>query len=88
MSDERWRRIEEVFHRAADLAPIDRAEYLSSTCTGDDELRCQVESLLVRDDSKDAVLEAAVAQAVDQLPGGPPRRKPTNSPTGNSAGSI
>ena len=70
MSEERWRRIEEVFHRAADLAPVDRAEYLSSTCTGDDELRRQVESLLVRDNSKDAVLEAAVAQAVDQLPGG------------------
>jgi len=70
MSDERWRRIEEVFHRAADLAPADRVEYLSSTCTGDDELRRQVESLLVRDNSKDAVLEAAVAQAVDQLTGG------------------
>src|SRR5580700_4077159 len=70
MSDERWRRIEEVFHRAADLAPADRVEYLSSTCTGDDELRRQVESLLARDNSKDAVLEAAVAQAVDQLPGG------------------
>ena len=88
MSDERWRRIEEVFHRAADLAPVDRVEYLSSTCMGDDELRRQVESLLVRDDSKDALLEAAVAQAVDQLPGEARRRKPSGSPSGNSAGSI
>jgi len=68
MDDERWRRIEEFFHHAADLAPIQRAEYLSRACAGDDELRRQVESLLARDNSKENVVEAAVAQAVDQLP--------------------
>jgi len=65
MSDERWRRIEEVFHHAADLASVQRAEYLSRACAGDGELRQQVESLLARDNSKDNVVEAAVAQAVD-----------------------
>ena len=68
MSDERWRRIEEVFHHAADLAPIERAEYLSRACEGDDELRQQIESLLARDNSKDNIVEAAIVQAVDQLP--------------------
>jgi Tol biopolymer transport system component len=68
MSAERWRRIEELFHEAADLAPIPRAEFLSRVCVGDDELRRQVESLLDNDKSKDDVLEAAVAEAVDQLP--------------------
>jgi eukaryotic-like serine/threonine-protein kinase len=68
MSDERWGRIEKLFHEAADLAPFERAEFLSSACSDDSELRRQVESLLANDKSKDDVLEAAVAKAVDQLP--------------------
>jgi len=68
MSDQRWRRIEELFHQAADLAPLQRAEFLSRVCSGDIELRRQVESLLANDESKNDVLEAAVAKAVDQLP--------------------
>ena len=68
MSDPRWQRIEEVFHRAADLAPAQRAEFLSTACTGDDELRREVESLLANDDSGDNLVEAAVSKAVDTLP--------------------
>ena len=68
MSDERWQRIEKLFHEAADLAPFERAEFLSRVCSDDSELRRQVESLLANDKSKDDVLEAAVAKAVDQLP--------------------
>src|ERR1700680_2461882 len=68
MSDEGWRRIEEVFHHAADLAPPQRSQYLSRACAGDDELRRQVESLLARDNSKEDVVGGAVAQAGDQLP--------------------
>jgi serine/threonine protein kinase len=68
VSDARWQRIEEVFHRAADLAQPQRAEFLSSACTGDDELRREVESLLANDDSEDNLVEAAVSKAVDTLP--------------------
>ncbi|HXA67606.1 MAG TPA: protein kinase [Bryobacteraceae bacterium] len=68
MSDARWQRIEEVFHRAADLAPVQRAEFLSTACAGDDELRREVESLLANDDSEDNLVEAAVSKAVDTLP--------------------
>jgi eukaryotic-like serine/threonine-protein kinase len=68
MSNERWRRIEKLFHEAADLAPIQRAEFLSRACAGDGELRRQVESLLANDRSKGDVFEVAVANAVDHLP--------------------
>src|SRR5580700_9591317 len=68
MSDQHWQRIEKLFHEAADLAPFERAEFLSRVCSDDTELRRQVESLLANDKSKDDVLEAAVAKAVDQLP--------------------
>src|ERR1700684_1778045 len=68
MSDQRWQRIEKLFHEAADLAPFERAEFLSRVCSDDSELRREVESRLASDKSKDDVLEAAVAKAVDQLP--------------------
>src|SRR5271163_2572586 len=63
MSDERWRRIEELFHAAADLAPAERSAFLINACDGDDELRRQVEALLAQDGAKDNVFEAAVANA-------------------------
>src|ERR1700683_4730042 len=68
MGDERWQRIEQLFHEAADLAPFERAEFLSRVCSDDSALRRQVESLLANDESKADGLDAAVAQAVDQLP--------------------
>jgi serine/threonine protein kinase len=70
MIDDRWQRIEEVFHHAADLAGSERAGFLESACAGDHDLRRQVESLLANDDSKDNLIEAAVSQAVGTLPEG------------------
>jgi len=66
--DDRWQRIEEVFHRAAELAPGDRADFLATVCAGDLELRREVESLLANDDSQDNLIAAAVSQAAGKLP--------------------
>jgi serine/threonine protein kinase/Tol biopolymer transport system component len=70
MSEDRWQRIEDLFHRAADLPAADRAAFLSTACAGDDELRREVESLLANDDPENKVLEAAVAGAAEHLPAG------------------
>jgi serine/threonine protein kinase len=43
-------RVEELFHRAADLEPRDRAVLLDTECGGDPELRTAVEELLEHDD--------------------------------------
>jgi serine/threonine protein kinase/Tol biopolymer transport system component len=68
MSEDRWPRIEDLFHRAADLPAADRAAFLSTACAGDDELRREVETLLANDDPENNVLEAAVAGAAKHLP--------------------
>ena len=68
MNGDRWRRIEELFHRAAELPLNDRAAFLSSACAGDDELRREVETLLANDDPESNLLEAAVTGAAEQLP--------------------
>ncbi len=51
MSDERWERVEEPFHEAADLPPNQRVSFLERVCGGDDALRHEIESLLTHDDA-------------------------------------
>ena len=68
MSQPAWQRIEEIFHEASELPPSQRAAFLSRACAGDDQLRHEVETLLANDEGGDNVLEAAVNQAVEQLP--------------------
>ncbi len=68
MSDDRWQRIEELFHQAASLPPALRDAFLDESCAGDDELRRQVESLLANDKSKQGLVGTAIAEAIEQLP--------------------
>jgi serine/threonine-protein kinase len=63
MNGDRWHQIEDLFHRAADLVPAERVAFLDQACTGDEELRREVESLLAVDSPQDQFLKAAVAQA-------------------------
>ncbi len=70
MSDERWQRVEELFHRAADLPPHQRAGFLAEMCGGDEALRQEIESLAAHDDSTNDVLEMAVERAAELLPDG------------------
>src|SRR5262249_54097740 len=45
-ASERWRRIEDLYHRALERAENQRAEFLEQACGGDEGLRREVESLL------------------------------------------
>ena len=68
METGRWSRVEDLFHEAADLAPTERSAFLDRVCAGDDELRRELESLLRADITRHELLQAAVDQAVQQLP--------------------
>ena len=68
MKPDRWQRIEDIFHDAAELPPADRPAFLSAACAGDEQLRREVESLLKNDDSQSNLLGATVARAAEQLP--------------------
>src|SRR5262252_7917355 len=65
MNDDRWQRIEEVFHQAAELSAPERAPFLAAVCAGDDRLQREVESLLEHDKTHDSVLTAAIVEAVN-----------------------
>jgi serine/threonine protein kinase len=49
LSNARWQRIEEIFHRAVALAPEARPAYLGQACGADPSLRKEVEILLAHE---------------------------------------
>lgn len=61
---ERWARIEDLFARAEELPPADRAAWLAAECGDDLDLRREVESLLVAAGAAAPALGAALADAV------------------------
>jgi serine/threonine protein kinase len=62
MSPERWRRIEELYEAALELAPAERSAFLGDEC-GDDDLKQAVERLLAQD-SRRGILDASAAQLI------------------------
>jgi len=50
MTPERWRRLEEIFHAARERDATARASYLADACGDDEQLRHQIESLLLQGD--------------------------------------
>lgn len=51
MTPERWQRVKDLFHAAADRPTDERAAFLEGACASDHEVRVQVESLLAHDRS-------------------------------------
>jgi serine/threonine protein kinase/tetratricopeptide (TPR) repeat protein len=70
MDPERWRRVEELFHRALGLASAERAALLEAECGGDGDLRARVERLLEADERPHALVDRFESGAL--LPAGDP----------------
>jgi eukaryotic-like serine/threonine-protein kinase len=57
MEQELWRRVEELFHAALEQAPDARQTFLDGTCSGDIDLRRQVDLLLAKEKQAGSFLE-------------------------------
>jgi serine/threonine-protein kinase len=68
-SDERWRRIQELFAAAVVLEGVERTRYLDAACGGDAAMRREVESLLRADRiaAGDGGITSAVASTVQDI---------------------
>jgi len=60
VTPERWAQIEDLFHRVAEADPASRQDLLYEACSGDSELRKEVEALLDRDGRAAARMQASV----------------------------
>jgi len=58
MEDERWRRVEELYHSALKVAASQRSTFLKDECQDDEDLRAEVESLLSYEDSAAEFIES------------------------------
>jgi eukaryotic-like serine/threonine-protein kinase len=67
LTPERWAQIEELFHRAAECEPEHRSGLLDEVCSGDPELRREVEALLSNQQSAGDHLKAAVSVGLDAV---------------------
>jgi eukaryotic-like serine/threonine-protein kinase len=63
MEPERWQQIEQLYHSALLVEQCRRAAFLEETCK-DDTLRCEVESLLARQEQAENFLESPALQLV------------------------
>jgi hypothetical protein len=64
LKPEVWQRVREILDQALQLSPGDRADYLDDACTGDKELRAEVESLIASfERAGDTFLEGRAIEA-------------------------
>jgi non-specific serine/threonine protein kinase/serine/threonine-protein kinase len=55
-----WQRLKEIFNAAAELPVHERAALLDRFCTGDENLRREIESLLAHDETSERFIEAGM----------------------------
>src|SRR5207248_794255 len=67
MEPERWRRVEELYHAALEVATEKRARFLKNACGDDAELHHEVESLLTHEASAEEFIQVPAFQVAARL---------------------
>src|SRR6185436_7119891 len=67
MKPERWKQVDELLEAALDCPATERASFLDRACSGDEELRRELESLLISDAQPKAFIESPPARVAADL---------------------
>ena len=67
MKIERWEKVIDLFQSALERAPEERAAFLDETCDGDEDMRCEVESLLTSHEHAENFIEIPAFEAAPEL---------------------
>ena len=67
MTPERWQQVKEIFDSAIKYLPEHRAVFLSQACSGDDELRSEVESLITSHEKEGSFIDEPAYHAAAEL---------------------
>ena len=70
MKEERWREVERLYHSTLEKHPSERSAFLAETCAGDEELRREVESLLVYEDRAENFIESPALDVAARIMAG------------------
>ena len=70
MTPERWQQVKEIFNSAIHYRPEDRGRFISQACSGDEDLRSEVESLIAsHEQSGEFIDKPAIAAAASLFAG-------------------
>jgi len=69
MEGQRWDRVEELFHQAADLPRPDQQAFLEAACGGDESIRAEVAAMLEEDSRSASLLDRDLGHVADALLG-------------------
>jgi serine/threonine protein kinase/Tol biopolymer transport system component len=67
MNPERWRKIKDLFHDTLERPPEERTAFLDQACSGDEQLRAQVEQMLAADARENLIVDKPAIEGVAQL---------------------
>ena len=67
MNDERWQRVERIYHSTLAKHPGERSAFLAESCAGDEELRRELESLLAYEDRAETFIESPALDVVARI---------------------
>jgi Tol biopolymer transport system component/predicted Ser/Thr protein kinase len=67
MTPDRWRQVDNLYHAALEREPEGRSEFLRKACRTDEDLRREVESLLVQDVSAEGVFDRPACESAPGL---------------------
>ena len=67
MPDQVWQEIKELFHKAIELTPEERSEYLERECGGNESLRQAVESLIRSHDRSGSFMDGPAYEVAAKL---------------------
>ena len=67
MDVQRWQQVEAIFQAALEREPGDRSSFLDDVCSGDEDLRSQVEAMLSSDEEGWSLLEQNAFEAAADL---------------------
>jgi serine/threonine protein kinase len=62
MESERWKKLETVFHRALELRPDEREQFVQAACADDTDLRREILELIADEESGDTFLESSAME--------------------------
>lgn len=67
MNPDRWRRLQPILDRALELSGEERARYLEAACSGEPQLRADLDRILAADATEGGVLEAPTGAFLDNV---------------------
>ena len=76
MTPERWQQVKEIFNSAINYRPEERGLFISQACSGDDDLRNEVESLIASHERTGSFIDEPAINAVTSFLANDPELKP------------